>query len=155
MSEKISNSIQKNFVASTAIYKNYESAFNALYLQFLNEIKKTFSNDFVDFDVEIQDYKTEKSLNLRNKLKNYTINIRIKEKSIIAINILNLKQIETEQNKNLVSNGFKGFESKSKNAHPWKISSNFDIELLATEETRKELRDIFNKHIIETINSLK
>lgn len=108
---------------------------------------------FLEYILEILDFKKDQSISLIHKSENHSINIRIKGKSIISINVLGLNTITNEQKKHLISNGFKGFEGK--NGNPWKISSDFSIELLANEDSRNELIKIFNKLISETIISMK
>ena len=93
MADKISEIIEQNFIVSTSIFKNYELAYNSLYQKLLEEVKCYFSDEFPNFNVKIQDYKTEKSLSIESKLNNYVLNIRIKDKSIIAINILNILEL--------------------------------------------------------------
>ena len=153
MAKEVSDIIINNFVASSEIYKNYESAYNELYKRLLEELKNSFLKSYSGYNIEITDYKKVKSLNLKHTLENHSINIRIKDKSIIAINILNLQPISTQQKENLISNGFKGFESK--NSQPWKITSDFDIKQLASTESREDLKNIFNKLILETIAAIR
>ncbi len=173
MSDKIKDIIKNNFIASTEIFRNYDLVYNELYKTLLEELKEDLDNSDITCKSKIIEYKGENSIKLTLVPYTFSINIRIKNKSIIAINIFKVNNISKNQEKSLIAVGFNCRVSKVANTtktstevlenvesyvnipHAWKTLTDFNVSNLSSKEERKELKATFIGLIEDTIARVK